>query len=199
MTEHYFTEEPSSEERVGLLKTHLRGSEFEFLTSTGLFSYRRIDLGTRILIENMIIPEEGTFLDLGCGYGPIGIVAARVNPDLEVYMTDINTRAVEYARINVEKNGVNAEVVQGDSYEGVNHVTFNAIASNPPVSAGMKDVVRPMVFGAKEHLIESGSLQMVMRYNKGGRTLESMMAKCFGSVDVLAKKGGYRVFISRGD
>jgi len=199
MSEHYFTEKPTSEEKKGLLRTNLRGREFEFITSTGLFSYRSIDLGTRVLIENMYIPKKGRLLDLGCGYGPIGIVAAKVNPELEVYMTDINIRAVKFAKVNVEKNEVDAKVLQGNIYEAVNNLTFDTIVSNPPVSAGMSDVVRPMVMGAKERLVNSGSLQMVMRYTKGGRTLESMMREEFGEAEVLAKEGGYRVFISTKD
>lgn len=199
MSEHYFTEKPTSEEKKGLLRTNLRGREFEFITSTGLFSYRSIDLGTRVLIENMYIPKKGRLLDLGCGYGPIGIVVAKVNPELEVYMTDINIRAVKFAKVNVEKNEVDAKVLQGNIYEAVNNLMFDTIVSNPPVSAGMSDVVRPMVMGAKERLVNSGSLQMVMRYTKGGRTLESMMREEFGEAEVLAKEGGYRVFISTKD
>lgn len=199
MSEHYFAEKPTSEEKKGLLRTNLRGREFEFITSTGLFSYRSIDLGTRVLIENMYIPKKGRLLDLGCGYGPIGIVVAKVNPELEVYMTDINIRAVKFAKVNVEKNEVDAKVLQGNIYEAVNNLMFDTIVSNPPVSAGMSDVVRPMVMGAKERLVNSGSLQMVMRYTKGGRTLESMMREEFGEAEVLAKEGGYRVFISTKD
>ncbi|RLI32288.1 hypothetical protein DRO56_03765, partial [Candidatus Bathyarchaeota archaeon] len=92
--------------RLGLVRTWLRGLEFEFLTASGVFSHRRIDPGTRLLIEAMVLPEEGTFLDLGCGYGPIGIVAARLRPQALVYMTDVNRRALALAEENAQRNGV---------------------------------------------------------------------------------------------
>jgi len=196
LSEHYFSERPSSRGRLGLVRCRLRGLEFEFFTSSGVFSYRRIDNGTRLLVESMVLPGEGRVLDVGCGYGPVGVVAARLAPGLEVWMTDVNERAVALARRNSEWNGVEAVVRQGDLYGPVGDVVFDAVLSNPPISAGMRRVVKPLVEGALDRLVEGGSLQVVVQSNKGGRTLASMMEGCFGGVDVVARGSGYRVLRS---
>ena len=179
------------------MRCRLRGLEFEFFTSSGVFSYRRIDNGTRLLVESMVLPGEGRVLDVGCGYGPVGIVAARLAPGLEVWMTDVNERAVALARRNSEWNRVGGVVVRrGDLYGPVGDVVFDAVLSNPPISAGMRRVVEPLVEGALDRLVAGGSLQVVVQTKKGGRTLASMMEGCFGGVDVVARGSGYRVLRS---
>jgi 16S rRNA G1207 methylase RsmC len=196
MSDHYFVEKPESPDRRGILKAWLRGHPFEFTTSKGIFSHRRIDKGTEVLIEDMYIPEKGRFLDLGCGYGPVGIAAARLNKGLEVWMTDINARAVKMAKINSIKNGVDVNIFQGHLYEPVEGINFDTIVSNPPVSAGMHNIVKPMIFDAPSKLEKGGSLQMVIQWNKGGRMLRGFMSKTFGNVSILERKAGYRVFRS---
>src|SRR5512143_493246 len=91
--DHYFSQEPKCQVKFGLVRTCLRGLQFEFLTASSVFSVKRVDSGTRTLIENMQLPSKGCVLDVGCGYGAIGIVAARLNPSLHVVMTDVNRRA----------------------------------------------------------------------------------------------------------
>lgn len=194
MAEHYFTRRPRSRKRLGLIRCRLRDREFEFFTSSGVFSSRRIDNGSRLLIESMALPERGVVLDIGCGYGPVGIVAAKLWPGLEVWMTDVNERAVKLADKNALRNGVeNVVVKQGDLYEPVGERIFDEILSNPPISAGLARVVEPLVSGAWSHLVDEGSLQLVVQSNKGGRALASMMEGRFGGVEVIARGGGFRV------
>lgn len=194
MAEHYFSERPTSPQHLGLLRCRLRGHGFEFLTSSGVFSHRRIDTGTRLLIESMILPDAGAALDIGCGYGPIGIVVAKLRPRMQVWMTDVNERAVTLAEENARRNGVDNVIVgQGHLYEPVEGLSFDVIVSNPPISAGISRVVEPLVGGAWGHLKDGGSLQLVVQSNKGGRTLASLMERYFGGVEVVARKSGYRV------
>ncbi len=175
----------------------MRGREFEFFTSSGVFSSRKIDNGTRLLIESMVLPERGSALDVGCGYGPVGIVAAKLRPELEVWMTDVNERAIKLAERNATKNGVRNVVIRlGSLYEPLESEVFDIVLSNPPISAGIRRVVEPLVAGAVDRLVDGGSLQLVVQSNKGGRALASLMERCFGSVEVLARKGGYRVLRS---
>ena len=194
VAEHYFTKQPTSKLEPGLIRCTLRGLSLEFLTDSGVFSHRRIDAGTRLLIESMILPTEGALLDLGCGYGPIGIVAARLSTRLSVWMTDINARAVALAEENAARNRAgNIKALQGSIYEPVEGLEFDAIVSNPPISAGMKRVVEPLVEGSVDHLRDGGSLQLVVQSNKGGRTLAGLMEDAYGGVEVVARRGGYRV------
>lgn len=195
--EHYYTEKPKSKPQLGLIRTHLRGRLFEFLTSSGVFSKKRVDLGTRLLIESMVLPEKGCVLDLGCGYGPVGIAAAVFYPYLRVLMVDVNERAVWLTRENTRRNSVdNVEVRRGFLYEPVENVKFNVILCNPPVSAGMQ-MVLPIVSGAPEHLGEDGLFQIVVRSKIGGKRVSNELEKTFGSVKVLARKSGYRVLLSK--
>jgi len=194
---HYFSSKPTSEDRRGLIRTYLRGNQYEFITSRGVFSSKRVDNGTRLLAESMLLPERGSLLDMGCGIGILGIVAARERPSLEVVMTDINLRAVELARLNAERNKVsNLSVHEGHLYEPLDDSLFVTIVSNPPISAGMRKVVFPLVEGAKEKLVEGGTLQLVIQSNKGGKMLARAMDDTFGEHKVLAKKSGYRVLFS---
>jgi len=195
-TNHYFVAKPKVKPKLGLIRVHLRGRPFEFITSSGVFSKKRVDLGTRLLIESMILPEDGCALDLGCGYGPVGIVAAALNPYLRVVMVDVNERAVRLARENAKRNSVtNVDVRRGFLYEPVENARFNAILCNPPVSAGMS-VVQSIVVNAPKHLTEKGLLEMVVRTKIGGKRIAGMMNQTFGNVHTHERKSGYRVLIS---
>lgn len=195
--EHYFTERPKSKAKHGLIRTCLRGRMFDFLTASGVFSKERVDLGTRLLVESMILPEKGCVLDVGCGYGVVGIVAAALNPCLRVVMVDVNVRAVRLARQNVElTHAHNVEVRRGHLYEPVEDLTFDCVISNPPVSAGMK-TVEAIIVEAPSHMTRKATLQMVVRSKIGGKRLQSIFEKAFENVEVSARGSGYRVLMSR--
>jgi len=137
-----------------------------------------VDEGTLLLLENIKIPSEGVVLDIGCGYGVIGIVVAKLNPKLKVYMTDINPLAVKTTKQNAKINNVEERIVvlEGDRYEPVKNILFNAIYSNPPLSAGMR-VVEDIVLGAREHLVKEGFAQFVLA--KGGEYLAREAMKIY--------------------
>lgn len=193
MSEHYFSKHPTSADERGLIRCTLRGIPFEFETNSGIFSHKHIDNGTNLLIEVMRLPDDGRVLDLGCGYGVVGIVAARLNPKLEVVMTDINSRAAALAEANAKRNRVRATAKQGNLYEPVGDTHFDLILTNPPISAGIDAVVKPMIEGAKDHLKAGGLFQLVVQSNKGGRTLAEIMDATFGNVETTARGGGFRV------
>jgi 16S rRNA (guanine1207-N2)-methyltransferase len=198
VSNHYFSKKPKSKIERGLIRTNLRGKYYEFLTASGLFSNKRIDLGTRILIENMILPKKGRLLDLGCGNGVIGLVAASINRGLNVTLTDVNERATAIAKENAERMKLNnIRILTGHIYEPIKNEKFDIIITNPPVSAGMNKIIRIIVEEAIEHLNSCGVIQLVIQWNKGGRTLAKLLENSFGSFEVLKRKSGYRVFISR--
>jgi 16S rRNA G1207 methylase RsmC len=165
----------------------------EFYTQPGVFSYKRVDEGTRLLIESVKLPrDDAVVLDLGCGYGVIGITLAKAHSKLKVYMVDVNPVAVELARLNARHNGVSdrVEVLLGDLYEPVRGLKFDLIVSNPPLAAGLQ-VLERIVSEAPYHLNSGGSLQLVVR--KGAETVERMLEDHFTRVEVLARKKGYTV------
>jgi 16S rRNA (guanine1207-N2)-methyltransferase len=195
--DHYFSENPKSHTKLGLVQTCFRGRPFEFLTSSGIFSKNRIDLGTRLLIECMSLPETGRILDIGCGYGPVGIAAATFRPDLHVVMTDVNRRAVWLAEENIERNRLeNVEVRRGNLYEPVEDRVFNCVLSNPPISAGM-ETVKAIIYEAPKHISKKGVLQMVAKSKVAGKRFRGFFEESFGNIDVLARESGYRVLISQ--
>lgn len=196
-TEHYFTETPKSEPKLGIIQTRLRGEPFKFLTSSSVFSKKQVDLGTRLLIEAMRLPDEGAVLDVGCGYGVVGITAAASNMRLHVVMTDVNMRAVQLARRNIKINKVrNAEARHGYLYEPIKDSVFNCVLSNPPVSAG-KEAVLAIIKNAPPFLSIGGTLQMVVRSKIGKKTLPNAFTETFGYCSVLARKSGYRVLTAK--
>ena len=194
---HYFSSKPSSRDERALIQSVLRRRRVSFFTSHGVFSAKRIDNGTRVLVENMSIPERGRFLDMGCGIGVIGIMAALEAPKLSVYLCDVNPRAVKLTKLNIKRHELkNCSVYEGHLYEPLGDMVFDVIVSNPPVSAGMHKIVYPMVSGAFDRLVEGGVLQMVIQSNKGGKMLAGFFDDVFGSHEVIARKSGYRVFSS---
>ncbi len=195
--EHYFSSAPKSKERFGLVRTSLCGKPFEFLTASSVFSKRKVDCGTRLLIESMVLPEAGCVLDIGCGYGVVGIVVAKLNSKLRVVMTDVNARAVRLAKKNVALNRVtSAEVRYGFFYEPVEDLRFNCVLSNPPVSAGM-ETVKAIVKGAPSVMVADASFQMVIRSKIGAKILPALFTETFGNCTVLARESGFRVLMGK--
>jgi len=190
---HYFDREQDSDLRITTIESTLRGNNFRFLTGSGVFSVGRVDKGSLLLIERCAIPEEGRVLDLGCGFGVIGIAIARAFPKTGVILSDVNERAVMLAGKNIGMNKAeNAVAVRGDGYENVEG-KFDVILLNPPQSAG-KELCLRLMKEAKGHLAKGGSLQAVMRHKVGGKDMSEKTAPFYRSLDILAIKGGYRVY-----
>ena len=192
--EHYYSEEPTSELKIKKISQNISGAKLEFYTSSGVFSKDKIDTGTLALAENMIIGKNSKVLDVGCGIGVLGIAAAKFF-NANVVMTDINKRAVMLAKKNAELNNVKAEIYQGNLYEKIKDNDFDAVVSNPPNTAG-KELCFRLIEESKNYLKQDGSLQIVARHNKGGKTLSKKMEEVFGNVKVIAKKSGYFVYMS---
>ncbi|MDO8661158.1 MAG: methyltransferase, partial [Candidatus Woesearchaeota archaeon] len=136
-------------------------------------------------------------LDLGCGYGPVGIALVKAHPDLLVVMSDVNARAVKLARKNSAQNKVEIKHITSDGFAHIIE-QFNTILLNPPQTAGKK-VCERLIAESKEHLVSGGLLQIVARHNKGGAQLEKFMKELFGNSNQVAKQSGFRVYVSRKD
>ena len=192
--EHYYSENPTSEFRIKKISQNINGVKFEFFTASGVFSKDKIDMGTLVLAENMIIKKNSKVLDVGCGIGVLGIAAAKLF-DADVVVTDINKRAIMLAKKNIELNNIRAEIFHGNLYEKIKDKDFDAVISNPPQTAG-KELCFQLIEHSKNYLKENGSLQIVARHNKGGKTLSKKMEEVFGNVKTVGRKSGYSVYLS---
>ena len=135
---HYFTDRPGAPSQRREVDARLRGRSWTFLTDRGVFARQGVDPGTQLLIEAMRIDGGDDVLDLGCGYGPIGVVAATLALRGRVVMVDINQRAVDLARANAARAGLdNVDVYQGDGTAPVRGRTFQVVAMNPPIRASI--------------------------------------------------------------
>src|SRR5690625_828216 len=140
MNEHYYSKNPRSSHRRQMITSTLRNEHITFVTDSGVFSKDRIDYGTKLLVESFSIPEiKGDLLDLGCGYGPIGLTLAKAYPKRHVYLTDINKRAISLTEKNAKKNNItNVHILQSDGLSKLENERFAAIITNPPIRAGKK-------------------------------------------------------------
>lgn len=190
--EHYFSKKQSSRFNTTKIKARLRGYRLVFHTAPGVFSKNRVDKGTRTLIEYMQVNPGDRILDMGSGYGPIGVVCAKLGA--KAVLVDVNKRAARLSKLNLKENNVNGRVVRSDFYEKISG-EFDIILSNPPISAGRDDCFK-IIRGAPQHLEKSGSLQIVARHHHGGKALHDEMRNVFGNVKVLGKSGGFWVYKS---
>ena len=194
MSDHYYSKTPTVASDRHMIEATLRGKKYSFITEAGVFSRREVDFGSRLLIESMEIPMDTDVLDVGCGYGPIGLVAAGLAGNGTVTMIDINERAVATARENAERLGVkNVRILQSDQFEALGDEQFDVILTNPPIRAG-KSVVHGIFEGAYYRLRDGGSLWVVIQKKQGAPSAFSKLEELFGNVREVTKEKGYRIF-----
>lgn len=193
---HYYTNQPSTPHDLSEWTFELKGKTFKFTTDAGVFSKKTVDFGSRVLIDAFSetnLPAGG-ILDVGCGYGPIGLSLASAS-DRDVTMVDINQRAVELATKNAELNNVkNVKIFESNIYEQVTG-TYAAVLSNPPIRAG-KQVVHEILEGAYPRLVTGGTLTVVIQKKQGAPSAAKKMAEVFGNVETLTKEKGYFILQS---
>ena len=185
MSEQYFAKKPGCESRP-----------VAFETDAGVFSKGELDEGTRVLLE-ALPPLHGRALDLGCGWGAVGVLLGKKYPDVSLLMADVNERAVALAAKNLARNGVkNARAVESDVYENVDG-TFDFIVTNPPIRAG-KAVIYSMFDGARDRLSPGGRLYVVIRKQQGAPSALRHMQELYASARVIAREKGFWVIECEG-
>ncbi len=197
--QHYFSTSPRTPHRRRQLRFLFRGRLLSFTTDTGVFSYEGLDPGTGLLIECLGLKGSERVLDVGCGWGAVGIAAALGGPHVSVLMVDVNRRAVSLARENAEANGApRVEVRQGSLYDNLGPgELFDVIATNPPYKAGRALVLR-ILDEAPAHLAPGGRFLMVGKGGQGIRYYQSHLESTWPAVRVLGRRSGYRVLEARG-
>ena len=193
---HYFENDNSLISEIKTFNISILGVSFIFCTDNGVFSKGELDFGTKLLIENVLKKDiTGDVLDLGCGYGPIGIILKRIK-DPNVTMVDINNRALHLSKMNAKKNGVEVNIVNSDGYENIS-CTFDYIISNPPIRVGKKKLYE-LLIASLNHLKKNGELVIVIRKEQGALSLIKDMSVKY-NVKVLDKEKGFFIISLKND
>jgi len=196
MNDQYYTADPHSESKPMPCAFPYRGYGLNFMTDAGVFSKGELDVGTRLLLD--ALPAlSGDVLDLGCGWGAIGVAVAKANKTAQVVMADVNHRALGLAADNCHRNGVTAEVVESDGMAAVMGRSFDAIITNPPIRAG-KQVIYKMFADAAVSLKEGGALYLVIRKQQGAESCVKYLKTLYDEVEKLDKSGGFWVLKASG-
>ncbi len=191
---HYFTDNRDLPSNRREITYFFQGREYQFITDDGVFSKSEVDYGTHTLLKAAAEedPLSGRVLDMGCGYGVIGIVLKGMNPDLDVTVSDVNQRALELAKLNSERNHAPVTAVYSDGLEGLSGEMFSAVLTNPPIRTGKKTVYR-MFEEAHAHLADGGRFYAVIRRNQGAESAMNKLAELYGSCDLIDRSRGYWV------
>ncbi|NEW62723.1 methyltransferase [Granulicatella sp. zg-ZJ] len=200
MSEYYYSHTPTSKTDEQKHTIVVANQTLSIWTDHGVFSKTGLDFGSRTLLEtikqDMILPKNPAILDVGCGYGPIGLTLAKAYSDAFVTMVDINERAVHLTEKNIHENKVNhAKVLQSNVYEAITE-QFDMIVSNPPIRAGKK-VVHHILEESISYLKPNGYIVIVIQKKQGAPSAQKKMEDVFGNVTLLNRDKGYWILCSQ--
>ena len=191
---HYFVNDDKVVSKPRSICYSINGVDFSLESDNGVFSKNELDKGSELLIKELLPINLGeNILDIGCGIGVIGLTLAYFTPSLKVCLSDVNTRALSLCSANANslKLSQRVTILQSDIYEKIEG-KYSSIVSNPPIRAGKK-VTYEIYRGALDHLVDSGSLYIVIRKNQGALSVKSYLEELFGNVALLAREKGYYV------
>lgn len=187
---HYFLNDNNLASEIKPFNISINGNNFTFNTDNGVFSKGELDFGTSLLIKNVLkLGVSGDILDLGCGYGAIGIILGKLT-NSNITMSDVNKRALHLSKMNAKKNGVSVNIIESDGYENIDN-NFDYVISNPPIRVGKK-ILYKLILDTKKHLKDNGELIIVIRKEQGALSLIKDMGKDY-FVNVLDKQKGFLI------
>ena len=190
MANQYFENNENLKSEIHKISYFYKGVEIFFFSDNGVFSKSGIDFGSNLLLKNVSLKNITKVLDVGCGYGTIGITLAKLNPAINVTMVDVNKRAISLTQKAILENKVsNAVVLESNIYENIND-TYDLIVSNPPIRAG-KQVVHNIILGAYDYLVDDGCMYCVIQKKQGAPSAIDALKKVYKCVDIIAKDKGY--------
>ena len=197
MYEQYFSALPQSKSAPELFKVNYHGKELIFQSDRGVFSKGELDEGSKILLESLPANMHGRILDIGCGWGAIGVITGVFHPEAQVVMSDVNQRALSLACINAVSNKVPAVCYLSDGLSNIPG-DFDYIITNPPIRAGKQTVYR--IFSeCKDRLKPGGALFIVIRKQQGAPSAEEYLKSLYPCVSVVQKSKGYWVIKCQGE
>lgn len=192
--DHYYSANPTSESNEREIKYEIKEKVLKFISDNGVFSKEHVDFATDFMLRTIIEDGlSGSVLDMGCGYGVIGVTVSNLCPSVsKVTMCDINNRAIDLATRNATRNKVaNAKIFASDGFENVEGM-FDVIITNPPIRAG-KAVIYKMYEDAKNHLSDGGRFYLVINKKHGAPSTINHLNELYNEVEVLDKKAGFNV------
>ena len=192
----YYAENPISQHDEHVVDYRVNDIDLKFTTDAGVFSKMRVDYGSGVLIKKMpdVNFPSNNILDVGTGYGPLGLFAAKFWPTQTVEMVDVNQRGLDLAKKNAELNHIdNVAIFVSDVYSNITpEKKYGLIVTNPPIRAG-KTVVSNILSGAKSHLVSGGVLLVVIQKKQGEPSARKLLTKTFGNCTILKRDKGYYV------
>lgn len=178
-----------------IIREQLRGFDLVFKITYDLFSYKKIDSGTRLLIETLETPPSAVCLDLGCGYGAVGIAMAKLNPNGKIFFVDRDLVAVGYTKTNCQANGVeNFDVRLSNGFDNLKGVKFDVIAANLPTHIA-KPALEKMIADTKDHLNNQGQFYVVC-VSRLKPYIQRELQQTFTEVNMYSRNTNYSVLVA---
>ncbi|MCB2413739.1 methyltransferase [Demequina sp. TTPB684] len=201
--EHYFSAQPASADERRQISVTLHGRSYSLETAPGVFSPAHVDLGTTVLLDTVDTPPAGEVLDLGCGWGPIALTAALMEPRARVTAVDVNERALDLLRLNeatVRASTPEMAAVEAVTPDAVpDTARFDAIWSNPPIRVG-KPALHALLATWLPRLKPGGEALLVVQKNLGADSLARWITEQtddagsrWGEVEKVRSSKGFRV------
>lgn len=186
----YFDNNKNLKSEINKINAKVNDTSFIFYTDNGVFNKKGLDYGTRLLLENIDLNNKNSFLDVGCGCGPIGIFIALQNNNFKVDMIDINERAIHLCNMSIKDNKLNnINVFKSDIYENINN-KYDLIVTNPPIHAGKKKVYE-IIDNARNYLNKNAELWIVIRKDQGAKSLINDFKDIYDFEIIKKDKGFY--------
>lgn len=188
---HYFTDNSELESNPTTFTYTSNDKDIVFTTDIGVFSKNKLDFGSRVMLDSISITDrQSTLLDIGCGYGALGITLKMLHSHLKIEMVDVNDRAVELCHKNIEQNRLSdITVYKSNIFDKVNS-TFDIIVTNPPIRAG-KVVVQQILEESYQYLNTCGELWVIIQKKQGAPSAKKKMQEVFTNVEVVKRDKGY--------
>lgn len=186
----YFENNKNLKSEINKIDVKVKDTNFIFYTDNGVFNKKGLDYGTRLLLENIDLNNKQSFLDIGCGCGPIGIYISLQNNNYTVDMIDVNERALHLCNLSKKENNLsNINIFKSDAYENITN-KYDCIITNPPIHAGKKKVY-DIIGNAKDYLNNNGELWIVIRKDQGAKSLINDMDGIYNFEVINKNKGFY--------
>ena len=195
---HYFSEVQDVKSVKKIINYEIKNEKFEFLTDNGVFSKTKVDFGTDVMLRTFLNEnkklENIRILDIGCGYGVVSVVLKRFFEKAKILSTDVNERALELTKENIQKNNRtdDFEVRKSFVFDNISE-NFDMILSNPPIRAG-KQVIFEIYEKSFFHLNKNGEFYCVIQTKHGAKSTKKKLEELFGNCTTLVIEAGYRIF-----